>query len=108
MLEQKVMSLFEYLGHAAGPVLGKEVARAAYIFKEPIGRKQISNRNYTGDVLLYRKEFLIGYFEGNKKLELQQLELDLENSIEVTDHGSGAGDIENQYKIHYTLVKRYE
>jgi len=67
-----MMSLYEYLGRAAGPELGKEVAETAVKLRETIKEQNVSNPKYTGKVLLYRREFLDEYFgkkiyEGEKK-----------------------------------------
>ena len=65
MEEQKphMMSLYEYLGRAAGPELGKQVADTAKKLQETIKEQDVSNPKYTGKVLLYRREFLDEYFE---------------------------------------------
>lgn len=57
-----MMSLYEYLGRAAGPELGKEVAEVAVKLKETIQEQEVSNPKYTGKVKLYRREFLDEYF----------------------------------------------
>ena len=64
MKEQKpyMMSLYEYLGRAAGPELGKEVAETAVKLKETIEKKYIENTRYKGEILMYRREFLDLYF----------------------------------------------
>jgi hypothetical protein len=62
------MSLFDYLGKAAGSDLGKQVADTAVKLKETIGTRQINNTRYKGTILLYRREFLDEYF-GNKIYE---------------------------------------
>ena len=74
MEEQKpyMMSLYEYLGRAAGPELGKQVADTAVKLRETIQEQEVSNPKYTGKVKLYRREFLDEYFgkkvyEGEKK-----------------------------------------
>ena len=66
------MSLYDYLGRAAGKSLGGEVFRTAMALKETIEERAISNPAYTGNVHLYRREFLDEYFnkkvyEGEKK-----------------------------------------
>lgn len=68
--EQKpyMMSLYDYLGYAAGSELGKEVAETAVALKETIKTREISNTRYKGIVHLYRREFLDEYF-GNKVYE---------------------------------------
>ena len=67
MKEQKpyMMSLYDYLGRAAGPELGKEVAETAVKLKETIQTRYVTNTCYKGEILLYRREFLDEYF-GNK------------------------------------------
>lgn len=61
-----LMSLYDYLGKAAGKTLGGEVFRTARALKETIEERPISNPAYTGNVHLYRREFLDEYF--NKKV----------------------------------------
>lgn len=70
MEEQKpyMMSLYDYLGRAAGSELGKQVAETAKKLQETIQEREVSNPKYTGKVLLYRREFLDEYF-GNKIYE---------------------------------------
>jgi len=63
-----MMSLYDYLGYAAGPELGKEVAETATKLQETIKTREISNTRYKGIVHLYRREFLDEYF-GNKIYE---------------------------------------
>jgi len=67
-----MMSLYEYLGRAAGSELGKEVAEVAVKLRETIQEQEVSNPKYTGKVKLYLREFLDEYFgkkvyEGEKK-----------------------------------------
>jgi hypothetical protein len=57
-----MMSLYEYLGRAAGPELGKQVADTAVKLRETIQEQEVSNPKYTGKVKLYRREFLDEYF----------------------------------------------
>jgi hypothetical protein len=70
MEEQKpyMMSLYDYLGRAAGSELGKEVAATAVALKETIQKRYVTNTRYKGEILLYRREFLDEYF-GNKIYE---------------------------------------
>lgn len=67
MEEAGLMSLYDYLGYAAGGELGKQVATAATKAKEKIGRRVVSNTRYKGEVLLYRREFLNEYFSTKQK-----------------------------------------
>ena len=67
-----MMSLYDYLGRAAGPELGKQVAETAVKLKETIEKRYVTNTRYKGEILLYRREFLDEYFkkktyEGEKK-----------------------------------------
>jgi hypothetical protein len=74
MEEQKpyMMSLYDYLGRAAGSELGKEVAKTAAALNETINKRYVKNTSYEGEILLYRREFLDEYFrkkiyEGEQK-----------------------------------------
>ena len=60
--QQELISLYDYLGYAAGSTLGKQVAEAAVRAKQPIGQRQVTNTRYKGIVHLYRREFLEEYF----------------------------------------------
>jgi hypothetical protein len=70
-LKPYMMSLFEYLGYAAGSELGKQVAEVAVKLRETIQEQEVSNPKYTGKVKLYRREFLDEYF-GKKIYEGEQ------------------------------------
>ena len=63
MEERGLISLYDYLGYAAGGELGKQVATAAAKSKEKIGKRYVTNTRYKGEVLLYRREFLQEYFK---------------------------------------------
>ena len=60
----EMVSLFDYLGRAAGPDLGKRVASAAAAKGVPFNTRHVETRTYTGEVLLYPKSFLDEYFGG--------------------------------------------
>jgi len=62
MSNNQMMSLYEYLGRAAGSDLGKRVAAAAVIEKVHIESHYVSNPKYQGEILRYPKEFLDKYF----------------------------------------------
>lgn len=62
MENEKFMSLYDFLGKAAGGQLGKEVFAEAKRRKEKFLMRPVSNSKYTGDVVLYRSEFLSDYF----------------------------------------------
>jgi hypothetical protein len=70
-LKPYMMSLFEYLGYAAGSELGKEVYNTANKLRETIRTQEVSNPKYSGKVMLYRREFLDIYF-GNIVYEGEQ------------------------------------
>lgn len=61
-----MVSLFDYLGYAAGSELGKRVAEYAKLKNITPQKRFISNSKYTGDVMLYPKEFLDEYFQAEK------------------------------------------
>ena len=64
-VEQKpyMMSLYDYLGRAAGKQLGLEVAATAAALREVIEERYVENPAYRGNVHLYRREFLDEYFK---------------------------------------------
>jgi len=61
--ETKFLSLYDYLGHAAGSKLGAEVAAAAKTTLQPIQTRDVENPKFKGKVLLYTLEFLDSYFK---------------------------------------------
>jgi hypothetical protein len=58
----KFISLYDYLGKAAGKELGKQVADCATAAKVPCKTRQVSNAKYTGPIMLYPTTFLELYF----------------------------------------------
>ena len=60
----KMMSLYDYLGRAAGPDLGKQVATAAAKAGVKSEIREVSNIKYTGPIMLYPRSFLDLYFKG--------------------------------------------
>ena len=61
-----ILSLYEYLGYAAGEKLGKEVAEAAAKTQVKFEMREISNPKYTGKVMLYPEGFLKEYFQAKQ------------------------------------------
>ena len=61
----ELISLYDYLGRAAGPDLGKQVATAAAKAGVKSEIREVSNIKYTGPIMLYPKSFLDLYFKGN-------------------------------------------
>ena len=59
-----MMSLYDYLGRAAGPELGKQVAAAAAQSNIKMESRIVENPSYKGPVLLYPKSFLDQFFGG--------------------------------------------
>ena len=60
----EMMSLYDYLGRAAGPELGQKVATAAAAAGVKGSMREVSNPAYKGPIMLYPKAFLDLYFKG--------------------------------------------
>tara|TARA_B110000444_G_C18593465_1_gene479534 strand:+ start:370 stop:696 length:327 start_codon:yes stop_codon:yes gene_type:complete len=58
------VSLYDYLGRAAGPELGQEVANAARSAGVKGEIREVSNPKYRGPVMLWPTAFLDLYFKG--------------------------------------------
>lgn len=58
------LSLYDYLGKAAGQELGAAVNKSAVEKKIEFKQRHISNPSYHGNVHLYPIEFLNDYFKG--------------------------------------------
>ena len=61
-----MLSLYDYLGYAAGEKLGKEVAEAAAKTQVKFEMREVSNPKYTGKVMLYPEGFLKEYFQAKQ------------------------------------------
>lgn len=61
-----MISLYDYLGKAAGATLGKKVNTYAAIRKQKYATRDVKNSVYTGKVFLYNEEFLDEYFKVEK------------------------------------------
>jgi hypothetical protein len=70
MENQELLSLYDYLGRAAGHKLGTEVNDAAQAKQIKYGIREISNPKYTGKVMLYPKSFLDEYFKVSQEDDL--------------------------------------
>lgn len=74
-----MMSLFEYLGKAAGTDLGKKVYLAARAKGANFSQREVSTKTYQGMVMLYPESFLDEYFKGkadeSRASELSKIEL---------------------------------
>ena len=65
-MSEKMLSLYDYLGRAAGPALGKQVATCAAKKRVKHETRFVTNTKYTGEVLLYPGDFLKWYFNGSR------------------------------------------
>jgi hypothetical protein len=70
-MEKKVemLSLYDYLGRAAGQKLGEQVAAYATLRKAKYGTRTVNNPAYQGEVMLYTREFLDECFNTKKVFE---------------------------------------
>lgn len=62
MENENFISLYDFLGRAAGGELGKEVYAKAKALKQETQIRQIKTRNYDGNIVLYKRSFLSEYF----------------------------------------------
>lgn len=72
---EKMLSLYDFLGKAAGPELGKEVYKSAISKNIPMNQKQVSNPVYSGKIQMYPESFLKNYFntQSTSKYEHEDL-----------------------------------
>jgi len=63
-ISMEKISLYDYLGHAAGSDVGQQVAFAAAKAGVITETRQVSNPLYKGPVMLYPRSFLDLYFKG--------------------------------------------
>ena len=59
-----MISLYDYLGHAAGPDLGKQVASAAAKAGVKHAVREVNHRGWNGPIMLYPRTFLDNFFGG--------------------------------------------
>jgi len=69
-MDNTLLSLYDYLGRAAGIKLGREVNENAQRRSIPINTRQVSNPKYEGIVSLYPKWFLDEFFKKEDDDEL--------------------------------------
>lgn len=62
-MSNEMLSLYDYLGRAAGDALGWAVAKHAHNLGAEINQRHISNPRYTGVVNLYTEELLDSFFK---------------------------------------------
>ena len=58
-----MMSLYDYLGKAAGAELGAKVAAYAQLRKQKFTQKDLDHPGNTGKIQMYTKEFIEEYFK---------------------------------------------
>lgn len=63
MEADNMISLYDYLGRAAGMELGGKVYKQAKLKNIPTQIRLVNNKTYTGEVTLYPREFLNQYFK---------------------------------------------
>ena len=61
-MQNEMMSLYDYLGRAAGRKLGLEVATYAGQQNSKVEIRQVSNPKYTGPINLYTEDLLDAFF----------------------------------------------
>jgi hypothetical protein len=62
--DMSMISLYDYLGHAAGPELGKKVAGAAARAGVKFQMREVKHAGYNGPIMLYPRDFLDKFFGG--------------------------------------------
>ena len=60
----EMISLYDYLGRAAGPDLGKQVASAAARAGVKHEIREVKHAGWNGPIMLYPKSFLDNFFGG--------------------------------------------
>ena len=81
----EMLSLYDYLGRAAGNQLGKQVATYATIRKARYGVKEVNHRGYKGLVQTYTKAFLDECFNAKKIFDPKQEDLVEINTLLAQD-----------------------
>jgi len=71
----EMLSLYDYLGRAAGNKLGEQVAAYAKLRKAKFGTKEVSHIGYQGIVQTYTKAFLDECFNAKKVFDPKQEDL---------------------------------
>jgi hypothetical protein len=76
-MSEEYLSLYEFLGRAAGSNLGLKIHQIASRNGITIGERNVSNRKYTGKIKTYPKSFLVGFFSDKNQPTSTQEETDL-------------------------------
>lgn len=69
VINDPMLSLFDYLGHAAGRELGEQVWKAAKQSSIKPAEKMVTTKTYSGKILMYPKSFLDRYFANKRKIQ---------------------------------------
>ena len=80
-MENKLLSLYDYLGKAAGMELGDKVFKASTAMNIKPESRDVETKTYCGKVMLYPKSFLDLYFQNNKQSEERELFFDVPSSL---------------------------
>jgi hypothetical protein len=72
-----MISLYDYLGRAAGCDLGKQVKQFANSRRAKQDIRFVSNPKYTGKVMLYERELLDEFFNQEKSSQIHSVSDDL-------------------------------
>jgi hypothetical protein len=79
------LSLYDYLGRAAGEKLGREVAAAASKGFIKLQTREVSNPKFTGTILLYPRDFLEFYFREPGSIHMEDLPGEINHNIDDDD-----------------------
>lgn len=85
----EMVSLYDYLGRAAGKALGWAVAKRASEFKAHVESRYIENKVYKGRVNLYERRLLEAFF--NDSSNRQIIEKDEQEYIIKKQQNKGYG-----------------
>jgi hypothetical protein len=79
------LSLYDYLGRAAGEKLGGEVKAEADKRGVPFQTREVSNPKFTGTILLYPRDFLEFYFREPGSIHMEDLPGEINHDIDDDD-----------------------
>jgi len=72
MIQENYISLYDYLGKAAGVELGKQIYEYSRIKKIKPQIREVSNLRYKGKVMLYPKSLIQEFFQIKKLFTNEQ------------------------------------
>ena len=79
-MEEKFISLYEYLGRAGGRELGKQLGAYAKMRKSKCNVKQVTNKLYTGPIYTYPKAIIDEFFIAKEIFALSKKEIPTEDN----------------------------